>query len=513
MKELKARKLKNRIHYYCLALLFFIALFGRLGVQPLAHEEPRRALIALELLYGENGTQATLHGENYYRKPPLYNWVISSFYQITGSTNEWVSRLPSVLSFLSIAAFMFWFGARYQRRGLALFATVIFLASEDLLLYYSRMAEMDLFYSALTLPVILLPWHYLNTNRTTLFFTIPPLLASLGFLAKGFPSAPFLGISMLCAIVLNKRYKLFWSPLVLLSIALFILPTLVYFYPQYTAGTLSDSLSVLFGESANRAGGTKILDRLLHLVVFPLDTLKGMLPFSLLVLWVYRTKTQNSFLRAVLVLFMANYAIYLIAPGARLRYVYMLFPLLAYLFANASLQLSDIWIKRFGTIANVLLLLSLLFPISLMFYFHNFDVLLLVVSLAIITLYLLRAQKHISIVSLIAVMCVVRVGVDFVSSQPEVLLNDKAYMEKEDALNLLAAYPSENIYLNSRSEQYYTFSYEFTRMSQRILRHNEALDDKNGIYIVRRSSKPKELRLLSDFKIGKDTSFILAAWP
>lgn len=496
-----------------MGLLFLIALFGRLGTHPLAHEEPRRALIALELLYGDNGAQATLHGENYYRKPPLYNWVITSFYKTTGSTNEWVSRLPSVLSFISIAIFMFWIGAKYVTKELALFAAIIFLAAEDLLLYYSRMAEMDLFYSALTLPVILLPWHYLNKGKTLLFFTIPPVLASLGFLAKGFPSVPFLGISMLCAIILHKRYRLMWSPLILLSILLFILPTLTYFYPQYTAGTLSDSFSVLFGESANRAGSTGIGQRLLHLIIFPLDTLKGMLPFSVLIFWMFRKKGGHSFLRAVLILFIANFAVYLLAPGARLRYVYMLFPLLGYLFAETSTYLSKDWVKRFGNASNGLLLLSLLFPISLMFYFQSFDLWLLLTALSIVALYLLRNQRHITVVSIVAVMCVVRVGVDFVGSRPEVLSDDKAYMEKEDALNLLAEYPDENIYLNSRSEQYYTFSYELTRMSKRILRHNESLDDKNGIYIVRRSAKPKELRLLSDFKIGKDTSFILAAWP
>lgn len=490
-----------------------LALFGRLGGHPLAHEEPRRALIALELLYADNGMQPTLHGENYYRKPPLYNWVMASFYQMTGSTSEWVSRLPSAISFLLIGWFMFWLGSQYLSRSHVLLAMVIFLASEDLVLYYSRMAEMDLFYSLLTLPVLLLPWHYLNKGKTVHFFLIPPFLAGLGFLSKGFPSVPFLGISMLCAIVLHKKYRLFWSPMVLASVVVALLPTLFYFIPQYQAGTLSDSLNTLFGESANRTGGSGILGRLGHLVFFPLDTLKGMLPFSLLILWIRKPLFKPPFLKATLVLFLANYAVYLVAPGARLRYIYMLFPLLSFLFATGVTNISESWIDRFKRISTGLVLFSVLLLLGLLFYFQVLDFLLATALVVLIAFYLLKTGKYGLVLNIFVVMLVVRIGIDFIGTRPEVLGTDKSYMEKEDALNLVASYPDIPVYLNSRSEQYYTFSYEYTRLKKAVLKHNEALDDKNGIYIVRRASKPEELRLLSDFKIGKDTSFILATWP
>jgi len=489
-----------------------LALFYRLGSHPLAHEEPRRALIGLELIYGDDPLQPTLHGENYYRKPPLYNWVIAGCYWITGKTSEAVSRLPTVISFLLIAWFMYWFGRKYTDRNKAVLAAIIFLASEDLVLYYSRMAEMDLFYSLLTLPVILLPWHYLNSGSKWRFFIIPSFIAALGFLAKGFPSVAFLGISMLAAIFIHKQYKLIWHPMVLVSVAVFVLPTLIYFLPQYQAGTLEDSLNTLFGESANRTGGKSILDRLSHLVIFPLDTLKGMLPFSLLILGLRKRVLASDFTKAIAVLFLANFALYWLSPGARLRYIYVLFPLLAFVLAEIGLSLKpkiQEWIDK-GT--HLLLLVVMVFLLVLMVYFNALDAGVIMAMLAGGIILYLRKSVNWSL-GLICLMFLARIGIDFIAGQPEVLTHDKAHMEKQDAQRLFEAHGESRVYLNSRAEEFYTFSYEYTRLTQRVLRHNEALDDQQGIYIVRRASKPEELEMLSDFKIGKDTSFILARWP
>lgn len=506
--------LKKHAIAVLIAILGLIVLFGRLGQIPLGHEEPRRALIALELLYGDNPLQATLHGENYYRKPPLYNWVLAGFYKIFGTTNEFVSRFPSVIFFLLLSLFVYRISKPYLGKSQALIAAILFFISEDLILYYSRMAEMDLFYSLLTFPVIVLPWVYLDKDKVSHFFVTPPFLAGLGFVSKGLPSIAFLGISMLTAIVLHKKYKLLYSPKLALAIIVFALPLALYFVPQYYDGTINESLNTIFGESVNRTTDQGFLDRVAHLVLFPLDTLKGMLPAALLIFLVRKRHFENRFVKAVLVLFAANYLIYLISPGARLRYVYMLFPLLAIIFSSG---LSDLKSSIQVIASKTAFILSILISITLIIScFFIFKIDLLIISSVLISLAVLGIafkKKEFNLLPLtVVLMLLIRAGVDFISIQDMFRTKDKAWLEKSQAIELYQEYPERNIYLNTKAEQYYTFSYEYTRLKKQLFEHNIALTDKDGLYIVRAQYAPKELKAIRNFTIGNDSSFILAEW-
>ena len=52
-------------------ILLIVSLFINLGMQPLYLEEPRRAIIALEMIFNKNFIVPTELGEFYYNKPPL----------------------------------------------------------------------------------------------------------------------------------------------------------------------------------------------------------------------------------------------------------------------------------------------------------------------------------------------------------------------------------------------------------------------------------------------------------
>ena len=80
-----------------LFILIPIAYFLRLNSYQLIFEEPRRALVALEMLLADNWIFPSTNGELYYNKPPLYNWILIGFFSLLGKT-EWVVRLPSILS-------------------------------------------------------------------------------------------------------------------------------------------------------------------------------------------------------------------------------------------------------------------------------------------------------------------------------------------------------------------------------------------------------------------------------
>ena len=73
------------------ALLFIlgaVALFLNLGLEPLHFEEPRRAIVALEMELTGNWWVPKINGEYYYNKPPVYNWLLIGLYKVFGY-EEW----------------------------------------------------------------------------------------------------------------------------------------------------------------------------------------------------------------------------------------------------------------------------------------------------------------------------------------------------------------------------------------------------------------------------------------
>ena len=79
-------------------LLIPLAFLVNLGVQPFIDDEGNRTTVALEMLWSGNFITPTLHGEYYYNKPPLWNWILALSIWLHGQTTEWATRFPSVLA-------------------------------------------------------------------------------------------------------------------------------------------------------------------------------------------------------------------------------------------------------------------------------------------------------------------------------------------------------------------------------------------------------------------------------
>ena len=59
-----------------LGVLLIASFFINIGEEPLYLEEPRRAMVAAEMEFQDNLIVPTHLGNFYYRKPPLFNWVV-----------------------------------------------------------------------------------------------------------------------------------------------------------------------------------------------------------------------------------------------------------------------------------------------------------------------------------------------------------------------------------------------------------------------------------------------------
>ena len=168
------------------------------------------------------------------------------------------------------------------------------------------------------------------------------LLCALGVLTKGLPSLAFTAVSLLVYFGDKRRIGTLFSFSHASGILLLgaVLGGYLWKYAQYHPA--ENLLYTLAGESGRRtAVGGALLAVPGHLVLYPLNVLADMLPGSLAGLLFLRRDIRHvllgrhPFIRFCTLMLLANFLLYWISPGARVRYVYPLFPFAAVLFAWA----------------------------------------------------------------------------------------------------------------------------------------------------------------------------------
>jgi 4-amino-4-deoxy-L-arabinose transferase-like glycosyltransferase len=324
--------------------LLALSLIGNLGLGPAYLEEPRRALVAMEMMFRGEYIVPSQLGEPYVNKPPVFNWVLVLFYRLSGNFGEFWPRLVSVLSLLGmgalIGAVVWRYGSQAEHppkhRDRAWGAALLTVMAADLYFYFATTGEIDLFYSLITLGSMLAIYVFDRPGRanTLALYTLPWLLAALGSLTKGFPSPLFAGLSYLAWFGLRREWRKLFHPAHALGLGLFAALVGGYFYAYHLRADLGFYLEGLLNQSSQRTVAEHgLTDLLRHLLIFPADTLKNILPASLMLPLLLSSRGRDllrrqPLLQFLLLIFAANAWVYWISPGTRARYVYMLYPLL-----------------------------------------------------------------------------------------------------------------------------------------------------------------------------------------
>lgn len=333
-----------------------IAYLLRLNSYQLLFEEPRRALVALEMQLANNWLIPTTNGELYYNKPPLYNWILIGFFGLLGKA-EWVVRLPSVLSVIATAAIHYRISKLYIGQRAALFSALFYITSADILFYFSLLGEIDLFFALIVYVQCVLIFHFYQQKKWNWLFICSYLLTSAGVLTKGIPPLFFQAITLLVVFAINKDYKRLFSLWHALGIGLLIFLAGGYFYLYSLQRDVGPYLARLFTETFSRTVMERSpADSFMHLLNFPVMLIKISAPWFLLFLltfnsqWKTRLKS-NPFLKFCFWFCIANGLIYMLSPGTRERYLYMFFP---FVYSLLAVALSDrllinklSWTRRF----------------------------------------------------------------------------------------------------------------------------------------------------------------------
>lgn len=342
------KKLRNQTYF----LLFIgaIALFGWLSALELRAEEPRRAVVALEMVLSGNWDSPTLNGWTYLNKPPLFNWIMALFMWISGSFSEVVVRLPSLLSFIGILVLIRHAIKNHLndwKNAVIIVPLCVLATGEFLFLGTVNSGEIDLFFSLLVIGQVYSIFHFSQTRNWLALFVISYILAALGFLTKGLPSVLFQGITLVAWLAFSKSFKKLFTLQHIAGLLSFIVITGSVLFMYQKNGLLDDFIVKQFKESSQRfSEDQSFLKISLQMVSYPLNLMQWLLPWSILAPFWLIKQVRSSLMKKKLISFIllftvSNLPVYWISAFPKSRYVFMFLPLLSILLIAGAMEASE----------------------------------------------------------------------------------------------------------------------------------------------------------------------------
>lgn len=330
---------------YALIALAGIALFGWLTAIELRAEEPRRAVISMEMILSGNWLIPTLNGWPYYNKPPLFNWLMAFFMWITGSFSEAVVRLPSLVAFIGMLFVIRHAAKRYLqtwKESAVLVPLGALVTVEFLFLGTINSGEIDLFYSFLVCCQVYAIFHFSQERKWMSLFVFSYLFTAMGFLSKGMPSVAFQGLTLLPWLVFTRSVRRLFSWQHVLGVITFIVICGAVLLAYHYNGALEDLLARQVKEASQRYSGELSTGRhLLLLAGYPVKLLGWLLPWSLLLpAWFIKPIRKNlihqPIVQFILLFICFNLPLYWISSAPKSRYIFMFIPWMVLLLMAAG---------------------------------------------------------------------------------------------------------------------------------------------------------------------------------
>lgn len=296
-------------------------------------DEGIRGLVALEMELSGNYITPTLNGDPYYKKPPLWNWILVASHKILGAS-IFSSRLPTVFFLLLSCGAIFLGFRRHFGEEQAMISALLYLTCGRILFWDSMLALIDICFSFVMFVMFL--WIYEKGQKKQFYklYMGAYLLAAAGFMLKALPALVFLGFSILGYLLYTKQWRKLISLEHVAGFSLFalIIGGYLLVYSQYLP--VEQLLKTWFVESSQRtAANHSIWESVQHLFAFPFEMVYHFLPWSILLiflLWKRNWLLLKAQPMAVycLVIFAVNIWVYWTSPNVFPRYVLMLFPML-----------------------------------------------------------------------------------------------------------------------------------------------------------------------------------------
>lgn len=355
-----------------LLILLVVGIAGSLQQMELRAEEPRRAIVAMEMMLGKNYTVPKIFGANYYNKPPLFNWVLTGMFTLSGSFSEVWVRLPSILSLLITCLIIYLFVKRYYNRQTAFIAALLYVFSADIFFYGAVDAgEMDLFLTLILFIQGLSIFYYSTRQKWWQAFIISYTCMAAGVLTKGLPLVVIQGALLLCWFIYIKQFKKLFSIQHIAGLVIGATIIYVYFLAYSKKEDVLLFISQLLTESAQRSAfGNKLEAIALNLIQAPLQLFYLSLPATALLLYACSKKVRallkgDKFIAFAIMFTVIICALFFLSPDTANRYLYPVFPFIAimaaiiYVKAGTVLSSSK-WLISYKGLLGIFLFLAVL---------------------------------------------------------------------------------------------------------------------------------------------------------
>ncbi len=378
-------KKQLKIEIALIAALTILVAFGylyNLGLIPQHADESIRSTVAHEMMVSGNYIVPTVQGEFYYKKPPLYNWILIGVFKISGSFSDFVFRLPSVIPLFLFGITIWLISRRYLGNRVGILAGFAFILCGRMLIYSSLLGHIDIFYSWITFIGFYSIFHFYQSRNWWLLFAVSYILAAAGVLMKGLPSFLFQGLTLLAWFVYKKSFRRLFSIEHLAGLIIFVVLVGGYFFSYSKYNDLLPYFEALYDQSSQRTVvEKKWYESLLNIITFPLENIFiHLMPTALLFAFcfkkgIFKRLFNNDFTAFIWITFLVNIPPYWLSPGYYPRYLFMLYPLLfilgalAYYENRSSLILTNKIFEWIFAIAGTILTLSFLSPM----FIENFN--------------------------------------------------------------------------------------------------------------------------------------------
>ncbi|MEM6731330.1 MAG: hypothetical protein AAF658_07220 [Myxococcota bacterium] len=330
----------NRGLVAILAMLLLWAYLYRLDFLAPRWEEPRRCLVAFEMIERGNYVVPTVFNEVYTKKPPLQNWLIAALAGFdTTRIHVILPRALTVFSVMCTGALLIW-TARRRRVRWAWLALAVY-ATFGIMVQYGRSAAIDPLFVLWTTGALLAFYWGRATDSPWLGWGLSQVLIAAGILTKGL--APLFVYPPMLATLWLERRRGDTTPIrpfhALAGLAACIAVVALWVVPLYNSGTLDAVGSTGADEMLQRTAVEKGVTALLvGLVRFPIEVAVNLLPWSLLIFaplsprvreTIRSTYRDDALFRFCVVCFGWVFICLWFTPGSLGRYVMPAYPFFA----------------------------------------------------------------------------------------------------------------------------------------------------------------------------------------
>jgi 4-amino-4-deoxy-L-arabinose transferase-like glycosyltransferase len=329
-----------------LAIVFLlgICINGYLLNQgPLAGTEGHRALTAHQMVTSGQWLLPKLYDQYYLRKPPLHYWILGGLEILTGRSNAFIWRIPSVLAGALLGIFFYWISFRWFGRLAALVAGIS-CCGLVALWGQNRTAEIDALntLACVATACLLLDLGYGPVRHRALITLYAGVAFGAAMMLKGPAGIAPIIAALIGPAIFNRDAKSLkrWHPWValLIGIGLFAWYGIAVWARFRSMGTPPDTSGL---EEVSYNFLEERLRNLRQIVLLPATLFLYLLPISLSLLMAFQPETwkrqaessnwresDRRMLRALVGTFITSCAITMLTGLAHERYSYVWAPLI-----------------------------------------------------------------------------------------------------------------------------------------------------------------------------------------